>query len=78
MRPMILLITELLKESYDNYHFEEDIIEGDIYFPYTLLEGPAKTRNAIKLLEIMGYHKSVIEKANRQAEKFVASGVWTL
>lgn len=71
-------LTELLKESYDNYHFEEDIIDGDIYFPYTLMEGAAKTRNAIKLLEMMGYHKTVIEKATFQAEKFVATGLWTL
>ncbi len=71
-------LTELLKESYDNYHFEENIIEGDIYFPYTLMTGAAKTRNAIKLLEIMGYDKRVIEQSSAQAEKFIASGVWAL
>ncbi len=69
-------LTELLKKEYDNYHFEEDIIEGDIYFPYKLMKGPTKTRNAIKLLEIMGYDKVVIEKASRQAQRFVASGKW--
>jgi len=71
-------LTELLKSFYDNYHFEEDIIEGDIKFPYTLMTGAAKTRNAIKLLEIMGYDKRVIEQASAQAEKFVSSGVWSL
>lgn len=69
-------LTELLKETYDNYHFEENIIHGDIFFPYTIMHGAARTRNAIKLLEIMGYDKSVIEKAYRQAEHFVISGTW--
>lgn len=71
-------LTELLKEAYVNYHFEEDIIEGDIRFPYQLMEGPTKTRNAIKLLEIMGYNGSVIENALKQAEHFVESGIWTM
>uniref|UniRef100_UPI004057AA79 MutS-related protein n=1 Tax=Acetatifactor sp. TaxID=1872090 RepID=UPI004057AA79 len=71
-------LTELLKEDYENYHFEEDIMEGDIFFPYLLMEGPTKTRNAIKLLEIMGYQESVISSAMNQAERFVKSGVWSV
>lgn len=71
-------LTELLKDSYENYHFEEEIVEGDIFFPYTLMEGAAKTRNAIKLLEIMGYEKQVIDRAFSQAERFVQSGQWSV
>ena len=71
-------LTELLKDDYDNYHFEEEIKDGDIVFPYKLLKGKATTRNAIRLLEIMGYDESIIEKATRQAEHFMASGVWEL
>ncbi len=71
-------LTELLKEDYDNYHFEEEIQEGDIFFPYRLMSGPTKTRNAIKLLEIMGYQEDVIQKAFRQAQQFVETGVWSL
>ncbi len=69
-------MTELLKQDYVNYHFEEDIREGDVFFNYKLLPGKATTRNAIKLLQIMGYDEKIIEKATRQAEHFVASGVW--
>lgn len=71
-------LTDLLKDSYDNYHFEEDIIEGDIFFPYKLIPGPATSRNAIKLLEIMGYDSGVIEKAFLQAERFVRFGSWSV
>ena len=71
-------MTELLKDLYENYHFEEEVREGDIFFNYQLLPGKATTRNAIKLLEIMGYDAEIIEKASRQAEFFVESGVWKL
>lgn len=70
-------LTELLKDVYDNYHFEEEIIENDIFFPYKLMSGSTKTRNAIKLLQIMGYDETVIEKAFQQAEHFVTAGTWT-
>ncbi|MCM1569960.1 MAG: hypothetical protein NC081_11020 [Roseburia sp.] len=69
-------LTGLLEEFYDNYHFEEEIKAGDILFPYKLLPGRATTRNAIKLLEIMGYEKRIIEAAEAMAEEFIASGVW--
>ena len=69
-------LTELLQGEFDNYHFEEDVAEGDVVFNYKLKEGKATTRNAIKLLELMGYDRDVIEKASAQAERFAADGVW--
>lgn len=69
-------MTELLKDCYGNYHFEEEIRDGDVFFNYQLLTGKATTRNAIKLLEIMGYDNAIIYKASRQAECFVNTGVW--
>lgn len=71
-------LTELLKKAYDNYHFEEDMVDGDIRFPYKLMTGAATTRNAIKLLEIMGYDSEVIERAFRQAERFAIFGSWSV
>ena len=47
-------LTELLQKEFDNYHFEEEVREGDIFFNYRLKEGKATTRNAIRLLELMG------------------------
>ena len=71
-------MTELLKDYYANYHFEEDIRDGDVFFNYKLMQGKATTRNAIKLLEIMGYDASIIAKAADQAERFVRTGNWEL
>ena len=70
-------MTELLKEYYDNYHFEEVIRDGDILFPYQLLPGKASTRNAIRLLQMMGYDGEIIKKASGQAENFLKTGKWT-
>lgn len=69
-------LTDLLQDEFDNYHFEEDVQEGDVVFNYKLLPGKATTRNAIKLLELMGYAPEIIQKANAQAEHFMETGEW--
>ena len=69
-------LTELLKEDFVNYHFQEDIVDGDILFNYKLLPGKATTRNAIRLLSLMGYEEHIIRKASDQAEYFMETGKW--
>ncbi len=69
-------LTQLLADVYDNYHFEEQIENNDIIFPYKLLKGPAITRNAIKLLRLMGYPESLIERAEWMAGCFLEEGEW--
>ncbi len=69
-----LELTELLDDMYDNYHFEETIENDDISFAYKLLPGRATTRNAIRLLDIMGYDKELISEAEKMAEGYMQSG----
>lgn len=69
-------LTGLLEAEYDNYHFEEQIADGDISFPYLLMPGRATSRNAIRLLEMMGYSEEIIKKADDQAAEFLKTGVW--
>ncbi len=69
-------LTELLQGEFDNYHFEEDVLDGDISFNYRLQTGKASTRNAIKLLELIGYDRKIIAQASRQAEYFLSTGRW--
>lgn len=71
-------LTELLSESYDNYHFKEEINEGDVLFSYKLLKGKATSRNAIKLLELIGYDKDIVDKATSMADNFVNTGNWSM
>ncbi|MCM1325285.1 MAG: hypothetical protein NC094_01545 [Bacteroidales bacterium] len=66
-------LTELLKDVYENYHFEEEIRDGDVVFPYQLLHGKSTTRNAIRLLEIMGYEEDIIQQAFAMAEQLMGN-----
>lgn len=69
-------LSYILEKSYKNYHFEEEIREKDVYFNYMLKSGRAVSRNAIKLLEMIGYDKSIIEEALEAAKDFEQTGEW--
>ena len=69
-------LARLLKDIYDNYHFEE-VIEGeDVKFSYLLCEGKATSRNAIKLLKVLGYEDSLVKDAENMATHFLKTGKW--
>lgn len=69
-------LTYLLENDYNNYHFSEEIQENDISFTYKIMNGRAQTRNAIKLLGIMGFSLDIIEEAEAMAGNFLETGVW--
>lgn len=69
-------LTYILKDCYSNYHFTEQVVDNEIVFSYELMKGRATSRNAIKLLEIIGYNKEIVSKAQNRAEDFVNTGVW--
>ena len=71
-------LTELLKEQYDNYHFEEQVEEDDVIFDYRLREGKAMTRNAIKLLHMIGYDQHIVQRAQERVGNFVETGSWKM
>lgn len=68
-------LTGILSEYYDNYHFEEEITNDDISFPYRLMKGPAKSRNAIKLLKMMKYPEELTDRAEKRALKLLEEKV---
>lgn len=71
-------LTSMLDDVYANYHFQEEVKDDDILFDYKLYRGRATSRNAIKLLGIIGFGKDIIEKANQTGARFEESGIWTL
>ena len=71
-------LTGLLEPWYENYHFEEQVEGNEVHFDFILRKGKATTRNAIKLLNMMGYEEGVIRKAEETAERFVREGKWEL
>ncbi len=71
-----LELTGMLENYYDNYHFEDEVNGNDITFSYRLNKGRAKTRNAIKLLELIGFDPETVKGAFRTAERFEKEGTW--
>ncbi len=71
-------LTHLLQRDYKNHHFEEEIRYDDILFSYKIMDGRAVTRNAIRLLGIMGYEDQIVRRAEKMAEDFIACGSWKL
>lgn len=69
-------LTYLLEKDCDNYHFEETVTDNKVEFDYMLHEGRAISRNAIKLLRMLGYPAEVIERAETSAEHFLQTGEW--
>lgn len=47
-----------------NYHFREDLGSDGLVFGYQLHDGPAQTRNALRVLEREGYPPRVLEGAH--------------
>lgn len=52
------------------YHFSEQIKDEKFYFDYKIKSGACTSGNAIKLLELMNYPKSITDEAHSIAHKF--------
>lgn len=56
-------VIELLGDAYAPYHFREQIADGALTFDYRIHAGPSDTRNAIALLELMGFPGDLVADA---------------
>jgi len=52
------------------------VVDNNVLFDYKLQAGRAISRNAIKLLSVMGYSESIIESATKAANQFLEEGNW--
>jgi len=67
-------LCDMLKDSYNFYYFSEDVnSDTGLSFDYKLKNGVSKTRNAIKLLEFVGYPKEITEAAFKRSELMESS-----
>lgn len=62
-------LTHTLERDFENYHFQEQMGEGDITFDYLLRHGRSNTRNALKLLEFIGFDEELVGRARSQIEQ---------
>ena len=71
-------LTYILERYFKNYHFQEEVKEKQVVFNYELRDGRASSRNAIKLLDMIGYPEEVIYKANQEVTHFSDTGNWNV
>lgn len=71
-----LELSYLLSDLYQNFHFEEKFENQNISFSYQLQNGRSASRNAIRLLGMLGYEEKVITDAEKMADAFLKSGEW--
>lgn len=69
-------LTQILDGTYEKYYFEEDFDGDDVSFSYKLKHGIATSHNAIRLLEGIGFPKTVTEHARYRIRHFKESGSW--
>lgn len=71
-------LTHILEKYYSNYHFQERIKDKQILFDYKLYQGRAISKNAIKLLDMLGYDSTIIRAAEHAANHFSQSNEWSV
>jgi MutS domain V len=64
-----LELTDKLAAAYENYHFNEQIVNDEVIFDYLIKHGPSDTRNAIELLRITGFPNKVYDDALRYSKQ---------
>lgn len=69
-------LTQLLNDSYDNYHFREQMGESGLEFDYCIYPGPSQTRNAILLLDHLGFESRITQQATELATRFEQTKSW--
>ena len=71
-------LAHILENCYNNYHFEESVTEDDVVFDYKIHDGYSKTRNAIKLLSVLGFDSNIVNGAKNMAASFEKNGLWDI
>lgn len=64
-------LQEMLQNTFSMCHFSEQVEDDKFFFDYKINQGPCTTGNAIKLLEIMQYPKTIVDEANSIAKNLL-------
>ncbi|MEG0093368.1 MAG: hypothetical protein RR945_07015 [Erysipelotrichaceae bacterium] len=71
-------LTKLLEDEYANYHFRESMKGEKMSFDYKIHKGPSTSRNAIALLNLLGYRKDIVSNASLRLKTFETKGTWDI
>ncbi len=70
-------LTTLLDKQMDLYHFTEEIREDTVTFPFVIKKGVSDTTNAIRLLAMLGFDRTITSSADSLVEHYNQTGSWT-
>ena len=73
-----LELCSLLAGRFAMAHFEEAVVDGRVEFDYRLRPGAACTRNAIRLLSVMGFDAGLVHQVEDRASYYLEEGCWPL
>jgi len=59
-------LARTLEDHCDNYHFSDQFAESGLTFDYRLRKGITSTRNAITLLDFLGYPQTIVDSAKQR------------
>jgi DNA mismatch repair ATPase MutS len=62
-----LELTKMVK-NYDFYYFMDDVDDEGLAFDYTIRPGISPTRNAVKVLKLLGYPDELLDRIEKQLE----------
>lgn len=65
------------RKGIPNYHFQEEMERDELVFDHWLRSGPARGRNALRVLEIEGYPADVVAEARRFVSELTDAGAST-
>ncbi|MCD8378928.1 MAG: hypothetical protein LUC95_01065 [Lachnospiraceae bacterium] len=66
-----LELVDILRTEFAHYYFTESFTDGDVRFTYQLKPGRSESRNAIRLLKIMGYPQEITDAAEKLCLKLL-------
>ncbi len=69
-------LADILEGIFENLHFEEMVTDNEVSFDYRVKEGRATTRNAIKLLKVMGFDPKIVSECMDAVAHFEATRHW--
>lgn len=69
-------LADILDGRFENRHFEETVTYSEVTFDYRIREGRAASRNAIKLLQIMGFDQEIVFDCMDAVARFEATRHW--
>ena len=63
-------LARILQDRYDNYYFSDYCDEEGMHFDYKIKRGICSTKNAINLLNVLGYPKIIVDRARERLNRY--------